>query len=122
MIELLKGFSDDILAVEGVGKITAADYREVMIPEAKRRIDDNETIRLLCVLGSRFDGLTPGAAWADLKLGVSRWNAFGRMAVVTDSPWIKDALALFGPIYHHPVRTFPTAQIDAARKWIVEQD
>lgn len=122
MIEILKGFPDNILAMEGVGKITADDYRNVLIPEAERRLAKHQAIKLFCILGSRFDGLTPGAAWADLKLGVSHWNQFEQMAVVTDTSWIRDSLLLFGPIYHHPIKVFPTTELDVAKKWIAEKE
>ena len=123
MIELLKeDYPDDVLAIEAVGKITAEDYRNILIPEANRRIEKHKTIRLLCILGTRFEGLTPGAAWSDLKFGVSRWNQFGRLAVVTDAVWIRDAILLFAPIYHHPVRVFPNSEVEVAKAWILETD
>jgi hypothetical protein len=122
MLEILKGYPDDVLAVSGKGRITAEDYRDVLIPEANRLIEKHGTIRLFCRLGPEFEGLTAGAAWADLKLGVSRWNQIGRMAVVTDVTWIKDAILLFAPIFHHPVRAFPNAELQAASDWIVAED
>jgi hypothetical protein len=122
MITMLEGFPDHILAVSGVGKVTAEDYRDTLIPEATRRIEKFGKMRLFCVLGDQFEGLTAGAAWADLSLGVSRWNEFDRLAVITDSTWIKDAILLLAPIYRHPMRVFSTAERDAARAWILEED
>jgi hypothetical protein len=122
MIEILKDYPENVLAVEGVGRVTAEDYRNVLIPEALNRMAKHEHVRLYCELGERFDGLTAGAAWEDMKLGVSRWKAFGRLAVVTDTTWIKDAVRLFAPFFHHPVRTFPTSQREAARDWILAEE
>ncbi|MEZ5855184.1 MAG: STAS/SEC14 domain-containing protein [Hyphomicrobiaceae bacterium] len=122
MIEILKDYPDDVLAVTGKGRVTAEDYREVLIPEANRRIEKYGTIRLFCHLGADFDGLTAGAAWSDLKLGISRWNQIGRMVVVTDVTWIRDAVYLFAPIFHHPVRTFANKDLEAARAWILERE
>jgi nanoRNase/pAp phosphatase (c-di-AMP/oligoRNAs hydrolase) len=122
MIEILKGYPEDVLAVAGKGKVTAEDYRDILIPEANRRIATHGTICLFCHLGPDFDGLTAGAAGADLKLGISRWNQIGRMAVVTDVTWITDAVRLFAPIFHHPVRTFPNRELETARSWIIARN
>ena len=118
MIEILKDYPDTILAVSGTGRVTSEDYRDVLIPEVEARIAKHEHIRLFCFLGPDFDGLTAGAAWADLKLGLSRWNAFGRIAVVTDAGWIADAVRLFAPFFYHPVKVFPVADCKSARSWI----
>ena len=61
-----------------------------------------------------------GAVWADTKLGLAHWGDFGRMAVVTDVEWITNAVRLFAPLFHHPVRAFSTAEFDAARGWILQ--
>lgn len=120
MITVLEGYPDTVLAVSGTGKVTAKDYRDILIPEAARRIEKHDKMRLFCVLDDQFEGLTAGAAWADLKLGISRWNEFDRLAVVTDTTWIKDAILLLTPIYRHPMRVFPNAEFDAAKAWILE--
>jgi hypothetical protein len=122
MIEALKGYPDDVLAISGTGRITAQDYRDLLIPEARRRIEKHGVIRLFCYLGPQFEGLTAGAAWSDLKFGISRWNEIGRIAVVTDAKWIKVAFRLFAPIFHHAVRTFPGTELDRAAQWIVAKD
>ncbi len=122
MIEILKSYPSNVLAVSGKGSITAQDYRDTLIPEARRRIDEHGTIRLLCHLGPEFDGLTAGAAWSDLKFGISRWNQIGRIAVVTDVAWVKDAILLFAPIFPHPVRTFANTDLEQAKRWIREKD
>jgi hypothetical protein len=118
MLEIMKGFPETILAVRGTGRVSAEDYRDTLIPEALRRIRQHGSLRLLCELGPQFEGMTPGAIWADTKLGLTHWGDFGRMAIVTDVQWIKDAVSLFAPFFHHPVRVFPNAESDAARTWI----
>lgn len=122
MFEILKSYPDNIIAIEAVGRITADDYRDVLLPEVADRLKRNDSVRMLCHLGDRFEGLSPGAAWSDLMFGVSRWNELGRLAFISDVTWIKDAVLLFAPFFHHPVRTFPNSQFDEARRWILETD
>ena len=120
MFEIMSGFPEDVLAVRGKGRVSAEDYRDTLIPEALRRIKQHRSLRLLCFLGPEFEGMTPGAVWADTKLGLAHWGDFGRMAVVTDMEWITNAVRLFAPLFHHPVRAFSTAEFDAARSWILQ--
>jgi len=120
MIEIASGFPERVLAVTGEGKVTADDYRDVLIPEANQRIKKFGSIRMLCHLGAGFDGLTPGAAWSDLKFGLSRWDEIERFAVVTDVTWITDAIVLFAPFFPHPIRVFSDSDLDEAKAWILE--
>lgn len=120
MIEVLKGYPDSVLVVEGIGTITADDYSKVLVPEADRRIAAHEKIRLLCHLGERYKGLTAGAAWADTRLGIDHWNGFERIAIVTDAAWIRDSIRLFAPLFRYPMKVFPNAEFAAARHWLLE--
>ncbi len=120
MIEVQDDYPDTVLAVEGIGTITADDYREVLVPEAERRIAAHGTIRLLCHLGARYTGLTAGAAWADTRLGIAHWHGFERIAIVTDTGWIRDSIRLFAPLFRYPVKAFANKEFAAARQWIVE--
>ena len=118
MLEIVREFPEAILAVRGRGRVSAEDYRDTLIPEARRRIQQHGSLRLLFYLGPGFEGMTPGAIWADTKFGLTHWSDFARMAVVTDVEWMADAVRLFAPMFHHPVRVFPNADFDAARAWI----
>jgi hypothetical protein len=122
MLKLPQGFPDDVLAVEGVGLVSAEDYRTVLVPEALEKMKTHKYLRLFCHLGKNFTGITPGAMWEDTKIGIGHWGAWGRMAVVTDVAWLADAVKLFAPLFHHPMRVFANAQYDEARAWIVEKD
>lgn len=122
MIELMSGYPDNVLAFSGTGEVTADDYRNVLIPETEARMARHDRVDIIYYLGTEFKGMTTAAAWEDLRLGLSRWSAFGRIAIVTDTEWIKDAMRLFAPLYHHPVRVFAAKDLEAARKWILEPD
>ena len=122
MIEILPGFPDDVLAVAGSGEVSEDDYRKVLVPAVAEKLKNHKTVRLIYHLGERFTGFTAGAMWEDTKLGISRWSHWGRIALVTDVSWIAQAVRLFAPLFHHPVRVFANADIGAAKLWIVEPD
>ena len=121
MIELLQGYPDDVMAIECVGTVTADDYRDILIPEITKRLSRHGSIRMLCVIGARFIGYTPGAAWSDFTFGIAHWNQFSRLAVVTDVDWIRGAVALVTPLFH-PMRSFHISELNAAKQWILEEE
>ena len=77
MIELLKGFPENVVAIACRGHVTREDYDTVLIPAVDKALQSNDTVRLLYEIGSDFDGYDAGAAWEDFKVGMehfSRWE------------------------------------------------
>ncbi len=122
MIEILPGFPGDVVAVSVSGEVTEEDYRKVLVPAVDEKLKGYRNVRLFFHLGAQFKGFTAGAMWEDAKLGLSRWSHWGRIAVVTDVSWMVQAIRLFRPLFHHPVRVFSNADYDAAREWIGEPE
>jgi len=121
MIEQIDGFTDDILALHVSGKVTVEDYRDRLIPAARDKIARHKSLRIYCEIKDDFAAYTAGAMWEDLKLGISYWGDFGKMAIVTDSGAIRTAVTLFAPFFQHPIRIFPNDQTAAARAWIAQR-
>jgi len=119
MIELLSGYPDNVVAIEGVGEVGAEDYREVLIPAVDGALTSNQKLRLLYVLGERFEGVTSGAAWEDFKLGLEHLRSWEMMAVVTDVEWIGHALRAVGWMIPAELRVFPTAERAEAEAWVL---
>jgi SpoIIAA-like len=118
MLKLIETLPGPVLAVEAAGKVTADDYRTVLVPAAEKLIAEHPRIRLLYVLGRDFDGFSGGAAWEDAKLGLGHFTAFERVAVVTDVDWVKTMVKAFGFAMPGEVATFGLDELDAAREWI----
>ena len=122
MIEVLPGYPDDVLAISAKGHVTVEDYRTVIGPELHSRLVKHSRVRLLYELGAEYSGLSAGAAWSDMQIGLSHWHQFGRIAVVTDVSWLREAVRIFAPFFPHAVRVFSTADRVAAHDWIIERD
>ena len=60
--------------------------------------------------------------WEDTKLGIGHWGDWGRMTVVTDTKWIQDAVKMFAPLFHHPLRVFDNKDFETAKAWIVQKE
>jgi hypothetical protein len=119
MLELLAGFPENVIAIEAVGEVEAGDYREVLVPATEAALEANDKIRLLYVLGERFEGVSAGAAWEDLKLGLEHLRGWETMAVVTDVEWIGHALRAVGWMIPAKLRVFPTSERAAAEAWVL---
>ena len=123
MIELLKGFPDNITAFACHDHVTKSDYETVLIPDFEDRLGRHKRVRLYCEVAPDFVGIDPGAVWEDTKFGVSHFFDWERGALVTDVAWMKQAvrfLNLFGFLTLREGRVFPIAEADKARQWISE--
>lgn len=118
MIELLEGLPENVVGVEAVGEVTADDYKSVLIPAAEAALEKHDKVRLLYVLGERFDRVSAGAAWEDTKLGLEHLRGWERMAMVTDVEWVGHTLKAVGWMIPAEIRVFPTAERAAAEAWV----
>ena len=118
MIEVIEGFPANVVAVAGKGRVTAADYDEVLIPRVKEALRSNAKLRLYYELGKDFTGVDPGAAWKDFVLGMEHLSRWERMALVTDVEWIRLAVNAFGFLMPGHLKVFGTGDAAAARAWV----
>ena len=118
MIELLPGLPENVVGVEAVGEVSSDDYKNVLIPAAEAALEKYDKVRLLYVLGERFDRVSAGAAWEDTKVGLEHLRGWELMAVVTDVEWIGHALKAVGWMIPATIRVFPVSERAAAEAWV----
>jgi hypothetical protein len=118
MISTLSNMPEGVIGFEVTGKIQAEDYRDVVLPALEGAAKTGE-VRFLLVM-PEFHGMTPGAVWQDLRIGVEHFRAWKRIALVTDVEWMTHLTALFGWMTPGETKTFAVAQKDDAVKWVAE--
>ncbi len=118
MFEVIDGFTDGVVAVRGVGRVTADDYRSVLGPAIRQAAAGGRKVRLYLELGDGFEGYDGSAILADAGLGLDEFGTFARIAVVTDTDWLRHAIHLFGPLIPGDVREFALVDMQGAREWI----
>lgn len=122
MIEQLTGFAPSVLAFRFVGKITRADYEQVLVPAIRASIERGGDIGVYCELGEGFEGYDASGLWADVKTGFkyyfSHMSAWKKIALVTDLEWIAHFVALFGWMTTCELELFSVAERQAAQHWI----
>jgi SpoIIAA-like len=120
MIQILAGFPDDVLAISGVGQVSADDFRSVVIPALNDKRARYDRVSLYYELGPEFRGMSMRAAWEDTKIDITNWRAWRRIALVSDASWIMHFMRQIVERFHHRVRFFRTDQAEAARAWILQ--
>jgi hypothetical protein len=86
-----------------------------VLPALERAAASGE-VRFVVVI-PEFQGMSGGALWQDLKVGVEHLRAWKRIALVTDIDWMSDVTALFGWMTPGLVKVFPLARRDEAIRW-----
>ena len=117
-MELLTGLPDQVVGVRAVGEVEDDDYEQVLEPAVRDRLSRHDKIRLLYVLGPEFTGYDADAMWEDTKFGAKTFTDYDRMAIVTDTTWLRRTVKAFGWAIPGEVRVFPYDGLDEARTWI----
>jgi hypothetical protein len=115
MIKDLADLPPGVVGFEISGTVHADDYRDVVLPALQRAYASDE-FRFVIVI-PEFGGITGGALWQDLKVGIEHLHAWKRIALVTDIDWVRHATTLFGWMTPGEVKIFPLAQRDKAIDW-----
>jgi hypothetical protein len=118
MISKLDGLPLGVIGFEAGGEIAAEDYRDVVLPAVEQAAEDGD-IRFLIVMRD-FDGMSGGAIWQDLKIGIAHLHAWKKIALVSDIGWMIHFTDLFGWMTPGETRTFPLAQKEQAIEWVAD--
>jgi hypothetical protein len=119
MLERIADLPDNVLGFVAKGKLTGDDYTTVLIPAVDTMLASHDKIRLLFVFGTEFDGLTGGAIWEDTRVGFGHVTRWEKIAVVTDTEWLRHAVDIFGYLIPGEVKGYTSAELPDARAWVV---
>lgn len=122
MIEEISGMPAGTIGLRASGKVSASDYKTVLEPVLRSAVERGEPIKLLYVMADDTD-YSPGAAMQDMKtgaaLGVPHLSAWRKTALVSDAEWVKRVTHAFGWMMPGDLKTFPSADLDDAKSWLV---
>jgi hypothetical protein len=118
MIERATGFPDNVLAFVCKGRVTQADYDNVLVPAVTEALKSHDKLSIYYEVAADFGGFDFGAMWADTRVGLAHLSHWQKIAVVTDVDWIGHAVAMFGFMMPAEVRVFALADAAKARDWI----
>jgi hypothetical protein len=100
MIELLKGFPDNIVALACKGQVTRRDYETVLVPAVEKALKQHRNVRVYYQIGAEFVGNE-------------------QITVFTALARIRHTIKIFSFLMPGEVKIFPTSEAAEAREWIV---
>ncbi len=116
MLRPIADLPDGVLGFEATGEIQASDYRDVLMPAVREVWERGDEVRIVLVF-ERWDGMSSGAAWEDLKVGMKNLTKWKRIALVTDLDWMITMTSLFGWMTPGDLKRFPVAERGQAIAW-----
>jgi hypothetical protein len=120
MIEKIPDLPDNALGYTAKGTVTAKDYETVIIPAVEELFTRKGKVRFLYHLGEDVTGFEAAAMWDDTKLGLKHLQGWERIAIVSDTEWIRAAISIFGLVIPGHVRVFHNNELAEAKRWISE--
>jgi hypothetical protein len=120
MIETIVTGSPKVVGLKLSGKLHDDDYKQ-FVPVMETLLTVEGKVRLF-VQFEGFHGWDLHAAWDDLKFGLKHYSGFERIAMVGDGKWEKWMASFCRPFTNAEVKYFDRSEIDAAWKWLREED
>lgn len=114
MIELIKELPDNVVGIVARGRVTNEECDNVLRPAMERSLKRHGKVRLYYEIGSRF----PGAGWGDLDVAIDHLPQWERIAVVTDTGWVRQTVNALRFLLASEVRVFTTLEAQEGRDWI----
>lgn len=118
MIEMIPALPENVIGFVAKGEVTEDDYRSVLEPAVEAALESHDKLRLLYVLGADFTGYSGGAAWEDGKLGLAHLTKWEKIAVVSDTDWVRHTVNVFGYLIPGKVKVFSLADEADASEWV----
>jgi len=115
MLNAIPDLPAGVIGFEVAGKLEAEDYRDTLLPALETAAAAGE-VRIVIVI-PEFEGVSAGAFWQDLKMGVEHWRAWKRIALVTDIEWMIRGTEWFGWMTPGEMKRFSLADRAAAIAW-----
>ena len=114
MIEIIKELPDNVVGILARGRVTKDECNDVLRPAMEVSLKRHGRIRLYYEIGCRF----PGAGWDDLEIAIDHLPQWERVAVVTDTGWVRHTVNALRFLIASEVRVFTTRESAEGRAWI----
>lgn len=118
MMEQLTDVPESVCGLDARGVVTKRDYQQTFVRLVDQAWRQGARLRLLYQCGPEFRWITPGALWADARLGRRYLPLLDGSALVSDQAWVRNStkgIAAWMPV---PTRVFGTEERDAAVAWL----
>ncbi len=95
MIENMPKSQGNILGLKATGKLTDADYKDILVPGIEAIVKEYGKVNFLFYLDEDFKGWEVSALWDDFKLGLGNTKGgIAKFALVGGPLWVQWAMKL----------------------------
>jgi hypothetical protein len=108
------------LGFEAVGEVDDDEIEKVLSPVLRDWVAERGKIRLLYLLGTRFEEFEGDAMSENAKFVARHPTAFERVAVVSDEGWLAPAIKTLSVFLPGEAKAFPVRELPAAKQWLAE--
>jgi len=120
MIDVSTKMDGALIVATLSGEVSGDDYTNALLPVVEKGIETHGMVKMLIVAGDEFEDFDVDAAWEDIKMGISHWRGFERIAVTTDKTWMRRGIRVASPVFPCPMDVFTMAEQDDALRWLQE--
>jgi hypothetical protein len=114
MIQIINDLPDNVVGILTRGRVTNEECDNVLRPAMELSLKRHAKLRLYYEVGSRF----PGAGWDNLDVAIDHMPQWERVAVVTDTTWVRQTVNALRFLLASEVRVFTTLEAAEGRVWI----
>jgi hypothetical protein len=118
MIKLIEDLPDNVVGIVARGRVTNEECDSVLRPALESALKRHRKLRLYYEVASRF----PGAGWEDLNLAIEKLPQWERIAIVTDTGWVRHTVNALRFLLASKVRVFTAMEAAEGRDWIAGGD
>jgi hypothetical protein len=116
VIKELSELPPGIIGFEVTRKVQAEDFRDIVLPAFERAAKVGNFRAVIVV--PEFEGMSGGALWQDLKLGIPHLRDWKRIALVTDIDWMTHLTQMFGWMTPGDAKIFSLKERTEAIEWV----
>jgi hypothetical protein len=118
MIEFLPESTGNVVGILASGRLTDADYKQVLIPRLEAVFAEHGKLKLLVHMAPSFEGWDLSAAWEDVTYGLRHRADFEKVAIVGGPTWVALSVQLGGFLMKGEIKIFPAGDLDSSWAWV----
>src|SRR5258708_35576070 len=84
MIDLLPGLPANVVGFKATGEVTREDFEKVVFPGIKKHTDTSRKLNFIFFVDTPLRNFRTGAWIRDIWLGVTKFAAWHKVAIVSD--------------------------------------
>ena len=122
MIDLLPGLPANVVGFKATGEVTREDFEKVVFPGIKKYTDTSRKLNFIFFVDTPLRNFSTGAWIRDIWLGVKKFAAWRKVAIVSDVEKIRNFTDSVSHILPGEYRGFLPTEYEAAVQWAAAEE